>query len=68
MAIAALIQATVGMLYDLHSQSNKSYRIYSRALIMENKFRAARYGIEGKLIDFRPGGRSADARSDDRVH
>jgi carboxylate-amine ligase len=51
MAIAALIQATVGMLYDLHA-SNKSYRIYSRALIMENKFRAARYGINGKLIDF----------------
>ena len=51
MAIAALIQATVGMLYDLHAK-NKSYRIYSRALIMENKFRAARYGIDGKLIDF----------------
>ncbi len=51
MAIAALIQATVGMLYDLHAR-NKSYRIYSRALIMENKFRAARYGIDGKLIDF----------------
>ena len=51
MAISALIQATVGMLYDLHSR-NKSYRIYSRALIMENKFRAARYGIDGKLIDF----------------
>ena len=51
MAIAALIQATVKMLYDLHAR-NKSYRIYSRALIMENKFRAARYGIDGKLIDF----------------
>ena len=50
-AIAALIQATVGMLWDLHAK-NKSYRIYSRALIMENKFRAARYGMEGKLIDF----------------
>jgi len=51
MAIAALIQATVAMLYDLHAR-NKSYRIYSRALIMENKFRASRYGIDGKLIDF----------------
>jgi carboxylate-amine ligase len=29
-----------------------SYRIYRRALIEENKWRAARYGIEGKLIDF----------------
>ena len=51
MAIAALIQATVAMLYKLHA-SNKSYRIYGRALLMENKFRAARYGLDGKLIDF----------------
>ena len=50
-AIAALIQATMAMLYKLHA-ANKSYRIYGRALIMENKFRASRYGIEGKLIDF----------------
>jgi carboxylate-amine ligase len=39
------------MLYKLHA-SNKSYRIYGRSLIMENKFRASRYGIQGKLIDF----------------
>ena len=51
MALAALIQATVAMLYDLHA-SNKSYRIYGRALIMENKFRASRYGLDGMLIDF----------------
>jgi len=50
-ALAALIQATVAMLYNLHA-SNKSYRIYSRALISENKFRASRYGLDGKLIDF----------------
>ena len=50
-AIAALIQATVAMLYQLHA-SNKSYRIYGRALISENKFRASRYGLDGKLIDF----------------
>jgi len=51
MALAALIQATVAMLYNLHA-SNKSYRIYGRALIMENKFRASRYGLDGMLIDF----------------
>ncbi len=51
LAIAALIQATAAMLWNLHS-ANKSYRIYGRALISENKFRASRYGIEGKLIDF----------------
>jgi len=51
MAIAALIQATMAMLWKLHA-SNKSYRIYGRALISENKFRASRYGLDGKLIDF----------------
>jgi len=51
LAIAALIQATTAMLWKLHA-SNKSYRIYGRALISENKFRASRYGLDGKLIDF----------------
>jgi carboxylate-amine ligase len=50
-AIAALIQATVAKLYKLHSK-NQSFRQYSRALIMENKWRASRYGIDGMLIDF----------------
>ena len=51
LAIAALIQATVAKLYKLHS-ANQSFRLYRRALIMENKWRALRYGIDGKLIDF----------------
>ena len=51
LAIAALIQATVVKLYRLHSR-NQSWRQYSRALLMENKWRAARYGIDGALIDF----------------
>jgi carboxylate-amine ligase len=50
-AIAALTQAIVVKLYKL-STSNQSWRLYRRALIEENKWRAARYGIEGKLIDF----------------
>jgi len=50
-AIAALIQATACKLWHLHSR-NLDYRQYSRALLMENKFRAVRYGIDGKLIDF----------------
>ena len=50
-AIAALIQATVVKLYKLY-EANQGYRMYRRALIMENKWRASRYGIEGKLIDF----------------
>jgi carboxylate-amine ligase len=38
-------------LYKLHSR-NQGFRMYSRALIMENKWRAARYGLDGRLIDF----------------
>lgn len=29
-----------------------SFIVYNRALINENKWRASRYGIDGKLIDF----------------
>jgi glutamate---cysteine ligase / carboxylate-amine ligase len=50
-AIAALCQAIIAKLYRLHEQ-NQSFRHYSRALIMENKWRAARYGLDGKMIDF----------------
>ena len=51
LAIAALIQATAAKLYLLHAR-NQDYRQYSRALVMENKWRAVRYGLDGKLIDF----------------
>src|SRR5437868_6947895 len=50
-ALAALIQATIAKLYKLYS-ANQGFRLYRRALIMENKWRAARYGLEGKLVDF----------------
>ena len=50
-ALAALIQATVVKLYKLYEQ-NQGFRLYRRALIMENKWRAARYGIDGKIVDF----------------
>jgi carboxylate-amine ligase len=50
-AITALIQATIAKLYKLHA-ANQGFRLYRRALIMENKWRAARYGLDGKLIDF----------------
>jgi glutamate---cysteine ligase / carboxylate-amine ligase len=50
-AIAALIQATFAKLYQLFN-SNQTFRMYRRALVMENKWRAARYGLNGKLIDF----------------
>ena len=50
-AIAALIQATAVYLYNLH-EANQDFRQYARPLLMENKFRAVRYGLDGKLIDF----------------
>ncbi|MFO7526526.1 MAG: carboxylate-amine ligase [Ignavibacteriaceae bacterium] len=50
-AITAIIQAVVAKLHKLIKQ-NLGFRLYRRALIAENKWRAARYGIHGKLIDF----------------
>ncbi|MDP2302466.1 MAG: carboxylate-amine ligase [Ignavibacteria bacterium] len=50
-ALAALMQAVVAKLYKLIRQ-NLGFRLYRRALISENKWRASRYGIGGKLIDF----------------
>src|SRR5579863_3189014 len=50
-ALAALIQATVAKLYKLYS-ANQGFRLYRRMLIMENKWRASRYGIDGMLVDF----------------
>ena len=51
LAIAALIQAVIAKLHKLLRQ-NITFRIYRRRLLDENRWRAARYGIDGKLIDF----------------
>jgi carboxylate-amine ligase len=50
-AIAALFQSVCAKIYKLHSQ-NMNFIQYSRALINENKWRASRYGIDGRLVDF----------------
>ena len=50
-ALAALMQAIVAKLYKLREQ-NITFRSYPRRLLDENRWRAARYGIDGKLIDF----------------
>jgi glutamate---cysteine ligase / carboxylate-amine ligase len=50
-ALAALMQAVIVKLYNLYAM-NMGFRLYRRALIMENKWRASRYGLGGKLIDF----------------
>src|SRR5579871_3389630 len=49
--IAALFQAICVKIFKLRSL-NMNYIQYSRALINENKWRASRYGIDGRLIDF----------------
>jgi carboxylate-amine ligase len=51
LAITAVIQAVCAKLWKLYSQ-NLGFRLYRRALILENKWRAARWGLDGKLIDF----------------
>lgn len=50
-SIAALVQAIAAKLFLLYRR-NLSFRLYSRSLVMENKWRAVRYGLEGKMIDF----------------
>lgn len=49
--LAAIIQALVAKIHKLRTQ-NLSFRKYRRVLINENKWRAGRYGIHTKLIDF----------------
>lgn len=51
LAIAATMQAFVVKFYKLF-EHNMTFRPYRRALINENKWRAQRWGLEGKLIDF----------------
>src|SRR3954463_1969565 len=49
-AVAALFQAIVAKLHTLIDK-NLGFRIYPRRLILENKWRAIRYGLDGKLLD-----------------
>jgi glutamate---cysteine ligase / carboxylate-amine ligase len=63
-ALTALIQATIAKLYKLHS-ANQGFRLYRRALIMENKWRASRYGLDGNLIDF---GKQVEVPLRDLIH
>jgi glutamate---cysteine ligase / carboxylate-amine ligase len=50
-AIAGLFQAIVAKLTKL-IEKNLGFRLYRRMLIQENKWRAVRWGLEGKMIDF----------------
>ena len=50
-AIAGLFQAIVAKL-DRLIDKNLGFRLYRRMLVQENKWRAVRYGLDGKMIDF----------------
>lgn len=50
-AIAAFFQAIVLWLWKLRRR-NITFRVYRRELIEENRWRAMRYGLDGKMIDF----------------
>jgi glutamate---cysteine ligase / carboxylate-amine ligase len=63
-ALAALMQAITAKCYKL-IKSNLGFRLYRRLLIQENKWRALRYGINGKLIDF---GKQEEVPVRDLIH
>jgi carboxylate-amine ligase len=53
-AIAALFQALVAKVNKLLDR-NLTFRLHHKMLIEENKWRAVRYGLDGKMIDFGKG-------------
>jgi carboxylate-amine ligase len=48
--VATILQAIVAKLWKLR-RDNMTFRLYPTALIEENKWRAVRYGLDGKLLD-----------------
>jgi len=48
--LAALFQAIIAKLWKLR-RDNMTFRLYPTPLIEENKWRAVRYGLDGKLLD-----------------
>src|SRR6476660_4231329 len=52
--LAALLQAIVAKVWKLR-RDNLTFRIYPAELIEENKWRAVRYGLDGKLLDLGKG-------------
>jgi carboxylate-amine ligase len=64
LALAATMQAFLVKFYKMFEQ-NTTFRVYRRALISENKWRAQRYGMESKLIDF---GKHAEVETKALVH
>lgn len=49
--VAAIMQAVVAKMWKLR-RDNLTFRVYGSDLIEENKWRAVRWGLGGKMIDF----------------
>jgi glutamate---cysteine ligase / carboxylate-amine ligase len=49
-AIAALYQSLLALLHGLGTR-NQCWRLYPATLILENRWRAQRYGVAGELVD-----------------
>lgn len=49
-AIAALYQSLLAYLHRLRTR-NQRWRLYPNTMIRENRWRAQRYGVEGRLVD-----------------
>jgi carboxylate-amine ligase len=62
-AIAAIIQALFVKLWSLFER-NLTFRVYRRALVQENKWRAMRWGLGGEMIDF---GKQAEVPARDLI-
>jgi carboxylate-amine ligase len=61
--VAALFQALIAKLWKLR-RDNLTFRVYPTALIEENKWRAVRFGLDGKLVDL---GKQAELPARDLV-
>jgi carboxylate-amine ligase len=63
-AVAAIFQALIAKFWKLR-RDNLTFRLYPAALIEENKWRAVRYGLDGKLVDL---GKQCEVPARDLVH
>ena len=62
--VAALFQALIAKLWKLR-RDNLTFRVYPSDLIEENKWRAVRFGLDGKLLDL---GRRYEVPARDLIH
>jgi len=62
--IAAIFQGIIAKLWKLR-RDNITFRVYPTELIEENKWRAVRYGLDGKLLDL---GKQTEVPARELIH